>query len=136
VNAYIREAVDGEVFPWILPNKRLKISYVKLPSIIFLFSESEIGVEMGIPPLFDPYRIQPGGTLDVSAQGMFLLHMMKDTVVKRAYEIQASHAKIPEKQRDKLLKRILSHPRKESFRAHETYLADMALLEKWAAGQK
>lgn len=128
-NTYLREAIDSELFPWMMPDgSKIWVSYVKLPSIIFFFAASDLSALTPIPGFFDAVAIPRTGTMDATAQQMLLLAMMRSTVERRALEIQANYEKIPPQQRTKLIHRIQSHPQKETFRAHETYVADQALM--------
>jgi hypothetical protein len=129
VNTYLRESIDGEIFPWILPGAQIWASYVKLPSMILIWAESDLSAAWKIPGILDSTKMIRNGVIDATAQQKLLLCMMRDTINKRSREIQESYAKFPKKQIEKMLQRINSDPNKKSFRAHETFEADQKLLK-------
>lgn len=128
-NTYLHQSVHGTTFPFYSPhtNEEVTISYVKLPSIITLFSCSDLEKTFGLPGTVGTV-VPKTGTMDTSTQGGLLVQLMNDTIAESAATIQQSYSQIPPKQLRKNIQKIQSAPNPGGFRAHEIFLADMALM--------
>ncbi|MEO7931537.1 MAG: hypothetical protein ABIT76_00115 [Chthoniobacterales bacterium] len=128
-NTYLHQSVHGTTFPFYSPhtNEEVTISYVKLPSIITLFSRSDLEKTFGLPGAAGTI-VPKTGTMDASKQGGLLVQLMNETIAESAAKIQQSYSQIPPKQLQKNILKIQSALNPRDFRAHEIYLADMALM--------
>jgi hypothetical protein len=138
INTYFFEAIDGSAFDYIIvpPSDKFWILYLKIPGMFFVLSERELETYMRNPTPLLASRVGNTGVMESINQPAGLSLWVEDIFKRRSVEIQANYSKVPLKRVEKFKLRLSKIVGKESSRAHQTYLLDMALVSQWETASR
>jgi hypothetical protein len=130
VNTYLRETVDMYVdTPPTAGNLAVCRSFVLLPQCVCMTTDFDLRPEIPKPALVDAVEVHAADHLDSGDQSGLLLALNREHVLERAADIQANYARMSAAQKQKIMDKINANPKKQSYRAHETWELDITLLK-------
>lgn len=141
INSYLFEAIDGKVFEYGLrtiagePREQFWVIYVKLPGVFFLTSlldRNQITCGFGEKLL---HRILETGNLKTANHTGNENQMVNDIFIQRTFEIQADYEKMSPGRLERNREKIENTPDLEGYRAHQTHLLDVKLMQELASKQ-
>lgn len=141
INSYLFEAIDGKVFDYGLhtiagePREKFWVIYVKLPGMFFLTSlldRHQITCGFGERLL---HRILETGNLKTAMHTGNDSLMVNDIFIQRTFQIQADYEKMSTNRLQRNREKIENTPDLEEYRAHQTHLRDVKLMQELASRQ-